>query len=270
MPRKRSNKRKSPPRKRPVVTLPKFELPVVNWQYLVNACVLAGVVCSVYLGTRWVMDQEIQAVKIEGRFERVSAMQVEAAITPYLDQGFISVDLGILQQAVANLPWVSQASVRRSWPATLLVSVAEERAAARWGQDGLLNIYGELFVEHTSHIPAELPQLSGPEGSELEVARRFFELDKQLKQRGLTAVSLDVDERGAWELNLNNGMQVRFGAVAVTERAERFLEALDRILAPVADSVDYIDMRYTNGFAIGWKPGGKNRLAELGEADPHA
>jgi len=270
MPRKRANKRKSPARKKPVVTLPSIKLPTVNWGRVANGCLLAGVLFGSYFGTLRVMDQEIGAVHIEGRFERVSSMQVEAAITPYLDQGFLSVDLRLLQQAIAGLPWVERAGVRRSWPATLKVEVTEERAAARWHEDGLLNVYGELFVEHASHIPAELPQLSGPDGSELAVAKRFFDLDAKLKQRGLTAVSLVYDDRGAWELDLNNGMRIRFGAVAVEQRTARFFEALDLVLAPVADSVDYIDMRYTNGFAIGWKPGSETKLADQGESDPHA
>jgi cell division protein FtsQ len=103
----------------------------------------------------------------------------------------------------------------------------------------------------------------------LRVAKKFFELNVQLEQRGLMAVALAVDARGSWELELSNGMQVRFGAVAVDERTARFLHALDSDLAAVADKVDYIDMRYTNGFAIGWKPGSDLRLAELKETGPH-
>lgn len=267
MPRKRANKRKiSAPVRR------EFRLPTIsiNWRLISNGGLLLGVVTGVYFGTLWLLDQQINSVRIEGRFERVSSLQVEAAITPYMNQGFLGADLRTLQRSITDLPWVERASVRRGWPSTLIVSIAEERAAARWGKDGLLNIYGELFVEHASHIPAELPHLSGPPGTELEVAQRFFELDDQMEQRGLMAISLAVDERGSWEMALSNGMQVRFGAVALDARTERFLEALDQLLAPVADKVDYIDMRYTNGFAIGWKPGVKTRLAEQGEMDPHA
>jgi cell division protein FtsQ len=270
MPRKRANKRKTSAPVRRELRLPKVNLPTISWGLISNTGLLLAVVAGVYFGTLWLLDQQIDSVRIEGRFERVSSLQVEAAITPYMNQGFLGADLRTLQRSITELPWVQQASVRRSWPSTLLVSITEERAAARWGKDGLLNIYGELFVEHASHIPAELPHLMGPPGTELEVAQRFFELDDQMKQRGLMAVSLAVDPRGSWELGLSNGMQVRFGAVALELRTARFFEALDQLLAPVADKVDYVDMRYTNGFAIGWKPGVKTRLAEQREIDPHA
>jgi len=262
---KRSNRRKTP--KRPKREI---QLPEINWQRIGNGMMLLVVVVCAYSGTRWVLDQPINAVRIDGRFERVSAMQIESAMTPYLDAGFLSADLKQVQRAVAELPWIESASVRRSWPSTLSVTVAEERAAARWGKAGLLNVYGELFVAKTSHIPAELPRLNGPAGFELEVARRFFELDKRLMQRGLTATSLKRDGRGSWQLGLSNGMQVRFGAISIDSRIERFFDALDGVLAPVAEKVNYVDMRYTNGFAIGWKPVEKVKLADLGERDSHA
>ena len=50
----------------------------------------------------------------------------------------------------------------------------EQTAAARWGESGLLNTRGELFVRAAAHVPAELPRLSGPEGTESQVAQRYM------------------------------------------------------------------------------------------------
>ncbi|MCP4001823.1 MAG: FtsQ-type POTRA domain-containing protein [Gammaproteobacteria bacterium] len=265
MPRKRSNRRKSgKPVKR------SFTFPEINLSRIGNAAVLILIGVTAWLGATWMLERPVNSVRIDGRFERVSAMQVEAAMMPYLGSGFLATDLNVLQKSITALPWVQDASVRRSWPSTLNVSITEEHAAACWGKDGLLNVYGELFVEHAKHIPAELPRLSGPAGSELQVARRFFELDVQLKQRGLNAVALAVDERGAWKLELSNGIDVRFGAVALEARTARFFEAFDQVLAPFAGKVGYVDMRYTNGFSIGLKPGDRIKLADAGETEPHA
>jgi cell division protein FtsQ len=196
-------------------------------------------------------------------------VQVEAAIAPYLDDGFLSLNIGEVQRAVTSLPWVERAGVRRSWPAALNVSVVEERAAARWGDNGLLNVYGELFVREATHVPAELPRLDGPDGTQLQVAKRFFDLDARLQQRGLTAVSLRLDARGSWQLGLSNGVVVRLGAANVDRRAARFFTALDHLLAPVTDQIDYVDMRYTNGFAVGWKENAPVRMAWSEGAGPN-
>lgn len=267
MPRKRTNRRKMKKRAKREFRLPTIE---IDWRQISNVVMVLAVGVGTWAAATWVMERPINSVRIAGPFERVSAVQVESAISSYVRNGFVAADLSELREAVIDLPWVQDASVRRSWPSSLSISVIEEQAAARWGKDGLLNIYGELFVGHTTHIPAELPLLSGPAGTELQVAKRFFELDTQLEQRGLNAVALEVDERGSWRLEMSNGMQVRFGAVAVEARVQRFFQALDKVLAPVANRVEYVDMRYTNGFSIGWKPVGRVKLAEDGEIDPHA
>ena len=265
MPRKRINRRK-------LARQPKraFRLPTIDWSRLVNGALLLIIGTGAWAATSWLLEQPINSVRVEGPFERVSAVQIEAAVTPYLDDGFLATNLGELRRIIVGLPWVQDATVRRSWPSTVSIGITEERAAACWGDSGLLNIYGELFVTDVTHIPAELPQLSGPPGTELQVARRFFDINSRLEQRGLNAVALAVDERRSWTLKLSNGMEVRFGSTAMESRTARFFQALDQVLTPLADKVDYIDMRYTNGFAIGWKPVARMKLADRRETDPHA
>jgi cell division protein FtsQ len=143
--------------------------------------------------------------------------------------------------------------VRRKWPATLEVTVAEERPVACWGERGLLNPAGRLFIRNADHIPAELPRLAGPEGTEVQVTERFFSVQEQLEHRGLAAVGMALDNRGAWTFQLSNGIEVRLGAQEVDERIERFFKVFDRMIAPMATDVAYLDLRYPNGFAVGWK-----------------
>jgi cell division protein FtsQ len=248
---RRNKRRKS--KKKPINAAPLLRMPQIKWMILLNICALLGVSGLAYTGVLWVLAQPVESVRVEGTFERVSAVQVEAALSPYLEQGFLSLDLADVQAAVTALPWVAHASVRRSWPAALSVTLVEQRAAARWGKDGLLNVYGELFVANASHIPAELPLLDGPPGTELRVAQHYFDLDAQLQQRGLSAAALELDARGSWELTLSNGIVVRLGTENIDARAARFFTALDRVLQPLAEQINYVDMRYTNGFAVGWK-----------------
>jgi len=268
MPRKRANRRiLRKPKLRPQF---KIKLPDINWGRVGNVFGLVLLLVGSYNGTLWLMDRPIEMVRVEGAFARVSSPQVEAAMRGYLDQGFLAVDIKKLQAEIARLPWVKSATVRRSWPDSLQVVVTEEQVAARWGKSGLVNTSGELFVEDATHIPAELPRLYGPEGSSQQVAAQFFELRTRLEEVGLAAVALKQDARGAWELEMSNGMRVRFGTMNLDDRIDRFFVALEKILTPVADQIDYVDMRYTNGFAIGWKAQGETKLADLRENDPHA
>lgn len=235
-------------REQPAVRLP--AIPWVTIGSVVGVIAMAGVLVS---AARWVLNRPVERVVINGEFERVSADRLEAVLRELVGKGFLGADLNAIQEQVMAQPWVASARVSRQWPATLDVTVTEEEPAARWGADGLLNPRGRLFVEHTTHIPAELPRLEGPEGSEAEVAARFVAIQERLVERGLRLAALKLDGRGAWSLVISNGIGVRLGSQDVEARLTRFFEALDNVVAPVAADVQFVDMRYTNGFAIGWK-----------------
>ena len=140
---------------------------------------------------------------------------------------------------------------RRQWPDGVLVRVTEQVPAALWGEDGLLNSRGELFVQGVDWPSEVLPRLSGPEGAELRVAARLQQLRQLLAPRGLEITAVNLDARGSWQIKLASGLEVRFGRRSVEKRIQRFVDALDLILAEDLTRMAYIDMRYSHGFAVG-------------------
>jgi cell division protein FtsQ len=133
------------------------------------------------------------------------------------------------------------------------VTVVEQTAAARWGESGLLNTRGELFVRSAPHVPVELPRLSGPEGTESQVAQRYLAAQGRMLEAGLRIAALRLDERGAWEIDLDSGVTVRLGRRDVDERIDRFIRTASQVIAHRMNDITYVDMRYSNGFAIGWR-----------------
>jgi cell division protein FtsQ len=119
----------------------------------------------------------------------------------------------------------------------------------------LLNVRGELFVTEARHVPAELPRLSGPEGEAAEVARRYLSVRDRLIPLGLDLRRVHLDPRGAWDMTLQNGVEVRLGRRDVENRTDLFLEIVADIITSRAADIDYVDMRYSNGFTIGWNNG---------------
>jgi len=202
----------------------------------------------------WTLDQPIQSVDVAGRFQRVSPADVERAVKQRVsDVGLVSVDLAAVHKAIAAIPWVDKVTVQRAWPHGLRVVVSEQVAAARWRENGLLNTRGELFASDARHVPQELAQLDGPDGTETEVAQRFLLSQGRLVEAGLRLTALRLDARGAWEFDLANGVTVRLGRRQVDERFERFVTTAAKLVTQRADDIAYVDMRYTNGFAIGWR-----------------
>jgi len=261
--RKRNRKKREPL----ALRLP---LPTVNWRAIAAVVIAAGVFAGAYSLTARMLNRPIDTLVINGPFRRVSAIQLEALVEPYAHAGFMQVDLDGARRDLEADPWVARAEVRRRWPGTLRINVREETPIACWGERGLLNADGELFLADADHVPAELPRLKGPAGTESQVTARYFRVQQQLEHRGMSAVAMTLDERGAWSFTLSNGLLVRLGANSVDERIERFFQVLDGTLAHLQGEVEYVDMRYPNGFAVGWKSGGAMRAAAAEEREPNA
>ncbi|MEO0422065.1 MAG: cell division protein FtsQ/DivIB [Pseudomonadota bacterium] len=202
------------------------------------------------------LDVPVTQVTMEGVFRRVSYGQIEAVLRDELPAGFLSADLGALRERIETVDWVDVARVRRLWPEGILVTVTEHVAVARWGEDGLLNARGEVFIDDSWHVPAELPRLSGPPGSEGEVSQHHLDYSRQLGALGLHVSALSVDARGAWTVRVSGTggtpVEVRLGNSDPDTRLRRFVESASGLVRRRGEQIEYVDMRYGNGFAVGW------------------
>jgi cell division protein FtsQ len=240
-------------RSKPVETawrLPRF---AVDWKSALRKGALLALVIGSLGALTWALDRPVSVISMDGNFQRVSPGQIEKAVAPFLAAGFMSANLDAIQRAVEILPWVDHARVQRRWPMRLHVTVIEQTAAARWGDAGLLNTRGELFVRAAAHVPAELPRLSGPDGTESQVAQRYLSAQARMLEAGMRIAALRLDERGAWELDLDSGITVRLGRRDVDERLDRFIRTASQVISHHVADIAYVDMRYSNGFAVGWR-----------------
>jgi cell division protein FtsQ len=231
-----------------------FKLPAINWRRLAAVLGALAAIGTGLVALALALDQPVREVSVEGSFQRVSPGDVERVVKAELHgTGLLSVDLAAVRRAIHKLPWVDAVSVQRSWPRGLNVLVIEQAAAARWGEEGLVNTRGEPFTGDVRHIPPELAQLSGPSDQEAVVAQRYLAAAGRLTQAGLRMTALRLDARGAWEFDLANGVTVRLGRRQVDERFEKFMSTALKLVTERGEEISYVDMRYTNGFAIGWR-----------------
>ena len=240
---------------KPKAAKAEFQWPVFlrEWRTHARRVALLIGIAGGLIALTWALDRPVRVISMDGSFQRVSPGQIEKAVAPFAHAGFMSADLDGIQNAVEALPWVEHARIARSWPNSLHVTVIEQTAAARWGRSGLLNTRGELFVREAAHVPAELPRLSGPDGSESQVAQRYLAAQGRMLEAGMRIAALRLDERGAWEVDLDSGVTVRLGRREVDERLDRFIRTASQVIAHRLNEISYVDMRYSNGFAIGWR-----------------
>lgn len=204
----------------------------------------------------WALNRPVRAVTVTGSFRHISPIAVDgAAAQAARGSGFLTVSLARVRLAVDALPWVARSSVRRVWPDALAVHVHEQVALARWNGNGLVNRRGVLFVRHAADAPPGLAELAGPPGSAAEVTRRYLRMNGQLEPEGFSIRTLALDARGTWQFTLHDGITVRLGRSQFDERFEKFVNVALVIVKRRAADISYVDMRYMNGFAIGWRTG---------------
>lgn len=240
----------------------------VNWRVAGVAAGVAAGAGALALLLMLALDRPVRRVLVEGSFQRVSPPEIEAAVVAVARGGLASVDLDEVRTRIEGIDWVDQVVVQRRWPDALRVVVVEQVAAARWNDTGLLNARGDLFLRNARYVPPELPLLEGPDGSEGMVAQLYLDAQGRLLEAGVRLTGVRLDARGAWELELANGVKVRLGRLAVADRLDRFISLASPLVAKRATEIGYVDMRYTNGYSVGWNSRSALAVAPQEDATP--
>jgi cell division protein FtsQ len=203
----------------------------------------------------------LRTLRVQGDLQRVDAQRLRATILPYAAKGFFAVRLGDAQTAVAQLPWVEHAEVRKRWPDILEVTIVENRPFAHWGSDRLLSERGRLFPAQGAGALRSLPLLDGPDTRVADVVALYNESRALFAPCGIDVRGVSLDRRGSWSLTLSNGTQVVVGSSEARLRLQRFARLLPQLLSQKQLPLTRADLRYTNGFALSWpdKPGIGNR-----------
>lgn len=251
MARSRRNRLKSPKRQLP--RLPQVPRLSVNWSLLFGLASVSAVAAVSFALGRELLDMPVRQLDIEGRFQRVTKLEILAAAQPALRESFLTIDLDDVRRRVSAIDWVDSVRLQRVWPDTLRIRYEEHRAAAQWGDSGLLNTRGELFADDVQREYPELPRLVGPEGSHERVAAAYLAVRDRLERASLTLETIEMDARGAFSIGLTDGIRIRIGRDDVERRIDRFFAVALPTLARELERVDYIDLRYANGFAVGWR-----------------
>lgn len=236
---------------------PKQERRWISPRVMASVVLGAVLVAAAGWGSAELFDPQtfpIRSIQIIGDLHHLSKAQLQDIVASHATGGFFNVDVGSIQRAVTELPWTDSVSVRRVWPDSLHIRVTEQVPFARWGEKGLLNARGELFYPESDDIPSGLPDFHGPEGQEGAVMSAYRDMSRALAPVGLRITKLVLDERRAWLLELDNGIELKLGRVDHYPRLVRFVRVYPKLLAGKAEAaVRSVDFRYTNGFAVLWK-----------------
>jgi cell division protein FtsQ len=214
---------------------------------LIAASVLAMLYGVIYYAVHLPGMFLLQSVRLSSAPQRVDPAEVLQVVRNEGQGNFFTVDIERVRQSLGKLPWVRNVSIRREFPNRLEVQLEEYQALARWNNSALVNRQGEVFVAKSEMV---MPDFVGQDGTAAEVTQQYAQFSQQLAALDLQVTRLVLSPRHAWQLRLSNGMVLELGREDMQQRLARFVAAYPYSLAAIQSQVKYVDLRYSNGFAV--------------------
>lgn len=218
-----------------------------NWLFLLPPLLLAGY--AVYR-----VDQllPIRSIELAGSFKYLDQREVEQSLRTYIGQGFFSLDIGALRQDLNARPWAESVSIRRIWPDKLRVTISEKQPVARWDQQHLLSASARVYPADAgqfAHLPLVHAEGHGPDWA----LQMFYRLQDRFDSVDERLLAMRIDNRGAVDVELINGLQIKLGRAQIQRKIDRLASIYSSQILPRREQIERLDLRYSNGFAVAWK-----------------
>lgn len=206
----------------------------------------------------WITDEKsvpLSALILTGDNTHITFEKVRSVLIKQEDRlNFFTVEIAQIQKELEAMPWVYSVSIRKRWPETLKIHVVEQSIVAIWNDNALLNRFGEIVKAPPDSTVQSYVALYGSDEQASTVLNTYTKLHHLLKANNFAIASLSSDQRQSTSLILKNGIILRLGKEQKLDRIQRFLTVYPLIDKKYdVNKIDYIDLRYDTGFAVGWK-----------------
>ena len=220
---------------------------------IIVGLVFCGLVVVLHQNSEELLDRfsrQVTKVRMENQWQSVTEAEVQQLLAGFMGNGFFDFDVLGVRAELEQHPWIRRAAVKKIWPDSISLHLTEEVAIARWGEQSILNQYGEVFTPPTISHLSSLPLLHGPTDSQIQVMEQYRTMNQLFFQAGLRVTNLELSPRGNWTLQLNDQIQVTAGRSDVMGKLSRFLEFY--ATQPESDLAKMVevDLRYANGLAV--------------------
>lgn len=166
-------------------------------------------------------------------------------------KGFFAQDVDDVRQQIETMPWVKGSVVRKIWPDKVSVIVSEYSPIAYWNKDQLLASDGSIFQLPFERLTkTDMPRLFGPDYQSAVVLEAWHKIYADLKDKALNLKTLSIDERGSWEVMLDNDIILKLGKGEWKSKIDRFVTIFPQIEVPENKKINYVDLRYKVGAAV--------------------
>ncbi len=189
----------------------------------------------------------VNKVTLQGN-ERTSAEAIHAALGIQPNQSIFSVDPAAARTRLMQLPWVSEAEVRRQYPGAISVVIVEKRPFALWKNGtntAVVERSGAVITAANTDEFARLPLILGPGAPETAATL----IDAVAGARAVAArlkAAERISER-RWNLILDGNVIVKLPEVGWQSQ----ISELERLIVEkgvLERDIESIDLRYPDSY----------------------
>ena len=168
-------------------------------------------------------------------------------------KSFFNVDINYLQSKIENIDWISSANIRRSYPNEIIIFVTEHIPIAIWNNKDYLNQYGEIFTANKKNN--KFPILISKNNKNKIIFEYLSLFSNDLIRHNINekVVKIIEDDIRSISVILSSGITIKLGSKNVKEKIDIFFKVYQTLNSSDLSKIRYIDMRYSNGFSVGWK-----------------
>ena len=203
----------------------------------------------------------ITKLQLSGQLDCIAPIETQSNIIDLLNNNLWNISVNEVKQQLYLDPWVQHVFVKKLWPDVLKIDIVQHNPIAKWNDKFFLTFSGKILPSpsyYGSKKDLMLPEFYGQNGQENLVVEKYLILLEKLAPLGLFILKVEVMSDQGIQITLNNNITLRLGTFDLLDRINRFIVVYKKKLQPIISDISYIDLRYTNGVAVGWtQKGGK-------------
>jgi len=197
---------------------------------------------------------QISDIRLGQKSLNVNEAEIFKIAEKYLkNKSFFNINLDYLKNSIEKVAWVKNAYIRRSYPNEVIIFIEEYTPVAVWNNDSYISENGYIFS--ANKIEKKLPKISSYSNRNIIIFEYFSLILDGIRKNKLNDKVLLIKENEIRSLTvlLESNIAIKFGSKNIEERIGIFFKAYKTLNTSDLKKIRYIDMRYSNGFSIGWK-----------------
>jgi cell division protein FtsQ len=168
-------------------------------------------------------------------------------------KSFFNLKIIDLKKEIENVDWIRLADVRRVYPDEIEIYIIEHIPIAIWNDKMFLNDLGEIFF--ANDIDIKLPKIYSTNDRNKIIFKYFVTFSKNLIKNNIhhSVIKMDENNRRSLTIKLSSNIIIYLGSNDIMNKIDTFFKVYNSLNSSDLTKIRYIDMRYSNGFAVGWK-----------------